>query len=43
MQGDDILEIGHSKLVLIPFAGEKYSWSRELATLEMETSEGEAS
>ncbi|HEX4802277.1 MAG TPA: FHA domain-containing protein [Myxococcaceae bacterium] len=24
---DDVLEIGHSKLVLIPFCGEKYSWA----------------
>jgi hypothetical protein len=25
-----LLEIGQTKLVLIPFCGEKYSWSREL-------------
>jgi hypothetical protein len=35
MQQDDLLEIGQTKLVLIPFCGEKYSWSREL----METGE----
>jgi hypothetical protein len=30
MGQDDLLEIGQTKLVLIPFCGEKYSWSREL-------------
>jgi len=35
MKQDDLLEIGLTKLVLIPFCGEKYSWSREL----METGE----
>ncbi len=38
MRSDDILEVGQSKLVLIPFCGEKYSWAREfLATGELET------
>ena len=37
MQRDDVLEVGQTKLVLVPFCGEKYSWSRELmATREME-------
>jgi FHA domain len=37
MQRDDVLEIGHTKLALIPFCGEKYSWSRDfLVTGEME-------
>jgi len=31
MQRDDILEVGQTKLVLIPFCGEKYSWSREFS------------
>ncbi|HTB10878.1 MAG TPA: FHA domain-containing protein [Bryobacteraceae bacterium] len=31
MQVDDVLEVGHTKLVLIPFCGAKYSWSREFA------------
>jgi hypothetical protein len=35
MQQDDLLELGQTKLVLIPFCGTKYSWSREL----METGE----
>jgi hypothetical protein len=35
MKQDDLLEIGQTKLVLIPFCGDKYSWSREL----METGE----
>jgi len=38
MKGDDVLEVGQTKLVLIPFCGEKYSWSREfLTTVEIET------
>jgi hypothetical protein len=32
IQRDDILEVGQTKLVLIPFCGEKYSWSREFMT-----------
>jgi hypothetical protein len=37
MKHDDMLEVGQTKLVLIPFCGEKYSWSREfLSTGEME-------
>jgi hypothetical protein len=31
IQRDDVLELGHTKLVLIPFCGEKYVWSREFA------------
>ena len=27
MQRDDILELGQTKLVLIPFCGDKYSWA----------------
>jgi len=38
MQRDDVLEVGQTKLVLIPFCGEKYSWSREfLTTGEIQT------
>jgi hypothetical protein len=38
MKSDDVLEVGQTKLVLIPFCGEKYNWSREfLATGEIET------
>jgi hypothetical protein len=29
MKQDDVLEVGQTKLVLVPFVGEKYSWSRE--------------
>ena len=37
MQRDDVLEVGQTKLVLIPFCGEKYSWAREfLSTGEIE-------
>ena len=37
MRGDDVLEVGQTRLVLIPFCGEKYSWSREFsATAEIE-------
>ena len=37
MKLDDIIEVGQTKLVLIPFCGEKYSWSREfMATGELE-------
>ncbi len=32
MKHDDVLEVGQTKLVLIPFCGEKYSWSREFST-----------
>jgi hypothetical protein len=32
MQSDDVLEVGHTKLVLIPFCGAKYSWSHEFLT-----------
>jgi hypothetical protein len=36
MQRDDVLELGATKLVLIPFCGEKYSWAREfMATGEV--------
>ena len=31
MHPDDVLEIGQTKLVLIPFCGDKYSWSREFS------------
>ena len=27
LQQDDVVELGQSKLVLIPFCGDKYSWS----------------
>jgi FHA domain len=38
MHRDDVLEVGQTKLALIPFCGEKYSWSREfLATGEIQT------
>ena len=34
---DEVLEVGHTKLVLIPFCGDKYAWSREFpVTGEME-------
>jgi hypothetical protein len=38
MQQEDVLEVGRTKLVLIPFCGEKYNWSREFlaATTEVE-------
>jgi hypothetical protein len=37
MRRDDVLEVGQTKLVLIPFCGEKYAWSREfLVTGELE-------
>ena len=37
MKCDDVLEVGQTKLVLIPFCGGKYSWSREfLTTAEIE-------
>jgi hypothetical protein len=37
IQRDDVLEVGQTKLVLVPFCGEKYSWSREyMSTGEME-------
>ena len=40
MKQEDILEVGKTKLVLIPFCGERYSWSREfLATAELELPE----
>jgi len=29
MKRDDLLEVGQTKLVLVPFCGEKYSWSLE--------------
>jgi hypothetical protein len=32
MRRDDVLEVGQTKLVLIPFCGEKYSWSGEIAS-----------
>jgi hypothetical protein len=32
MQRDDVLEVGQTKLVLIPFCGEKYSWAREFSS-----------
>jgi hypothetical protein len=36
MHRDDVLEVGQTKLVLIPFCGEKYSWSREfMSTAEI--------
>jgi hypothetical protein len=31
MKADDILEVGQSKLVLIPFCGERYGWSADSA------------
>ena len=38
MQRDDVLEVGQTKLVMIPFCGEKYNWSQEFSpTGEMET------
>jgi hypothetical protein len=43
MQRDDVLEVGHTKLVLIPFCGEKYTWSREfVATGEIDISDQSA-
>lgn len=37
MHRDDVLEVGQTKLALIPFCGEKYSWAREFSvTGEME-------
>lgn len=36
MRQDDLLEMGQTKLVLVPFCGEKYSWSGEfMVTGEM--------
>ena len=32
MKQEDVLEVGQTKLVFIPFCGEKYSWSREFMT-----------
>jgi hypothetical protein len=32
MKADDILEIGQTKLVLIPFCGDRYSWSNDAAS-----------
>ncbi len=41
MHREDLLEVGQTKLVLIPFCGEKYSWSREfVATGELELPKG---
>ncbi len=38
MKRDDILEVGHTKLTLIPFCGEKYTWTTDFpTTVEMET------
>jgi len=37
MKSDDILEIGHTKLVFIPFCGERYSWHSASATTEPES------
>ena len=31
MQRDDVIELGRTKLALIPFCGEKYNWSDPLA------------
>jgi hypothetical protein len=31
MKSDDILEVGQTKLVLIPFCGDRYSWSPDAA------------
>jgi Inner membrane component of T3SS, cytoplasmic domain len=31
MKPDDILEVGQTKLVLIPFCGDRYSWSQDAA------------
>lgn len=31
MKADDVVEIGKSKLVLVPFCGEKYSWNTDNA------------
>jgi hypothetical protein len=30
---DDVLELGHTRLVLIPFCGEKYRWNAAPAAL----------
>jgi len=27
MKGDDVLEVGQTKLVLVPFCGDKYTWT----------------
>lgn len=34
MTADDILEVGQTKLVLVPFLGDGYSWSNEAARSE---------
>jgi hypothetical protein len=31
MKADDILEVGQTKLALIPFCGDRYSWTKEEA------------
>jgi len=31
MKADDTLEVGQTKLVLVPFCGDRYSWSAETA------------
>lgn len=37
LKRDDVLEVGQTKLVLIPFCGDKYAWQREfMVTGEME-------
>jgi len=36
MQRDDILEVGQTKLALIPFCGDKYTWTREATTVAMD-------
>jgi hypothetical protein len=33
-KADDVLEIGQSKLVLVPFCGEKYNWGPDLVKTE---------
>jgi hypothetical protein len=27
MKADDVLELGQTKLVLVPFCGDRYNWS----------------
>ena len=34
LKSDDVLEIGQSKLVLVPFCGEKYNWGPDLVKTE---------
>ena len=42
MHRDDVLEVGQTKLVLIPFCGDKYTWSHEfMVTGEMKVTPSE--